>query len=190
MVTGRPFSKCATLLFAIIGSVQIVVLVLVINCYTANKTIFNGQVEPSKLPKYSSNHRSTVVIYNRIPKTGSTTLMKLPYKLFNKHKYNVLLLNLTGGPRSYTMNLKDRMELAWNITGKKTAILWPILNFNGSTSLDKLYHIFNLLSCTAWKEKHPGIIHGHFAYMDTSSMIVNRETNVLYINMIRRPIDR
>ena len=130
MVPGRPFSKCATLLFALIGLVQIVMLGLVINCYKANKTIFNGQAEPSKLPKYSSNHRSTVVIYNRIPKTGSTSLMQLPYDLCNKHKYNVLLLNLTGGPRSYTMNLKDRMEFAWNITGKKTAILLAILNFS------------------------------------------------------------
>ena len=43
---------------------------------------------------------------------------------------------------------------------------------------------------TAWKEKHPAIYHGHFAYMDITSMLVNRQTNVIYINMIRRPIDR
>ena len=75
------------------------------------------QTENYNSPQYSSNSRNTVVIYNRIPKTGSTSLMQLPYELCNKHKYNVLLLNLTGGPRSYTMNLRDRMAFAWNITG-------------------------------------------------------------------------
>ena len=119
MVTGRPFPKCTTLLFATIVLVQIVILVLVINWYNVNKTGLIGQTESSKFPEYSSNLRSTVVIYNRIPKTGSTSLMQLPYDLCNKHKYNVLLLNITGGPRSYTMNLKDRMEFAWNITGTK-----------------------------------------------------------------------
>ena len=66
----------------------------------------------------SSKYRSNVVIYNRIPKTGSTSLMQLPYELCNKLKYNVLLLNITGGPRSYTMSLQDRMAFSWNITGK------------------------------------------------------------------------
>ena len=130
MVTGRPFSKCGTLSLAIIGLVQIVILVLVINWYNVNKTDLLGPTEPIKFPEHSTNLRSTVVIYNRIPKTGSTSLMQLPYDLCNKHKYNVLLLNLTGGPRSYTMNLKDRMEFAWNITGKKMPIFTVMLNLN------------------------------------------------------------
>ena len=118
MATGRPFSKCATPLFTVIGLVQIVILVLMINWYNTNKTLLTGKTDSSKFSDDSSNIRNTVVIYNRIPKTGSTSLMQLPYELCNKHKYNVLLLNITGGPRSYTMNLKDRMAFAWNITSK------------------------------------------------------------------------
>ena len=68
-------------------------------------------------PSSSSKYRNNVVIYNRIPKTGSTSLMQLPYELCNKLNYNVLLLNITGGPRSYTMNLHDRMAFSWNISG-------------------------------------------------------------------------
>ena len=54
-----------------------------------------------------------------------------------------------------------------------------------SLTFDKHYFLY-----LAWKEKQPAIYHGHFAYMDIASMPVNRQTNVIYINMIRRPIDR
>ena len=107
-------------IFFLIVVVQTITLLLVINSYSWNKAAYNnGQLGMSTLGQTLSSLRNTVVIYNRIPKTGSTSLMQLPYELCNKNKYNVLLLNLTGGPRSYTMNLKDRMAFAWNITGNK-----------------------------------------------------------------------
>ena len=118
MVAWRSMSHYATPVVVVVGLIQIVILMLVINSYTLNKTPLKQHMGPSNLPDSSSNSRNTIVIYNRVPKTGSTSLMQLPYELCNRHNYNVLLLNLTGGPRSYTMNLRDRMAFAWNITGK------------------------------------------------------------------------
>ena len=106
-------------IFFLIVVVQMITLLLVINSYSWNKAAYNkGQFDTSTLGQtLSSSLQNTVVVYNRIPKTGSTSLMQVTYELCNRNKYNVLLLNLTGGPRSYTMNLKDRMAFAWNITG-------------------------------------------------------------------------
>ena len=83
----------------------------------SNKVRLSEKLNAIDFPESSSKFRNNVVIYNRVPKTGSTSLMQLPYELCNQLKYNVLLLNITGGPRSYTMTLKDRMAFAWNITG-------------------------------------------------------------------------
>ena len=117
MVTWRSLSHWATPFVLLIGFVQIVWLWLVMNSGYTSKLNVNDKLVQSDLPTSSSKYRSNVVIYNRIPKTASTSLMQLPYELCNKLKYNVLLLNITGGPRSYTMNLQDRMAFSWNITG-------------------------------------------------------------------------
>merc|ERR1712142_323238 len=58
-----------------------------------------------------------VVLYNRIPKTGSTSLMHLPYKLFKDNSINVMFVNISGSPSSYTMNLRDQSHFVRNITG-------------------------------------------------------------------------
>ena len=117
MVTWRSLSHWATPLVLLIGFVQIIWLWLEMNSGFISKLNVNDRLVQSNLPRSLSKYRSNVVIYNRIPKTGSTSLMQLPYELCNILKYNVLLLNITGGPRSYTMNLQDRMAFSWNITG-------------------------------------------------------------------------
>ena len=102
----------------LIALVQIIIiLVLWMRSNNSNKVGLDEKLNTIDFPESSSKFRNNVVIYNRVPKTGSTSLMQLPYELCNQLKYNVLLLNITGGPRSYTMTLKDRMAFAWNITG-------------------------------------------------------------------------
>ena len=160
----------------------------------SNKVRLSEKLNAIDFPESSSKFRNNVVIYNRVPKTGSTSLMQLPYELCNQLKYNVLLLNITGGPRSYTMTLKDRMAFAWNITG--TCMLdayreafYLAKNFSYLFFIKHLY--FNrCFIVVAWKEKHPAVYHGHFAFIDTYKLPVNHQTNVININMIRKPIDR
>ena len=43
---------------------------------------------------------------------------------------------------------------------------------------------------TRWHEKHPALYHGHFAYVDFPSLGVTQPVAPIYINMIRRPLDR
>ena len=117
MVAWRSLPHCTTSFLFLVGLMQIIILILVLNSYTGNKMSMNEKTGPNSMPESLSKFQNNVVIYNRIPKTGSTSLMQLPYELCNKLKYNVLLLNITGGPRSYTMNLRDRMAFSWNITG-------------------------------------------------------------------------
>ena len=57
-----------------------------------------------------------VLIYNRIPKTGSTSLMHLPYKLYKNNHLNVMFVNISGGPTSYTMSTKNQINFVHNIT--------------------------------------------------------------------------
>ena len=54
-----------------------------------------------------------IVIYNRIPKTGSTSFMHLPYELCDENKFNVLLLNISN---PHSMTFSDRIFFANNVS--------------------------------------------------------------------------
>ncbi len=64
----------------------------------------------------------TVIIYNRIPKTGSTSFMHLPYELYDRNKFNVLLLNISN---PHFMTLNDRVYFSKNITSWSEK--WPAI---------------------------------------------------------------
>ena len=97
---------------------------------------------------------NTVLIYNRIPKTGSTSFMHLPYQLCDQNGFHVLLLNIS---HPHAMTFSDRVYFAKNLTH--------------------------------WKM--PAIYHGHFAYFDVHNMGIHTgQTKVIYINIVRQPLDR
>ncbi|XP_045596179.1 heparan sulfate 2-O-sulfotransferase 1 isoform X2 [Procambarus clarkii] len=55
-----------------------------------------------------------IVIYNRVPKTGSTSFIGLAYDLCSKNKFNVINVNTTK--KTPTLSLTDQMRLVYNIS--------------------------------------------------------------------------
>jgi len=103
---------------------------------------------------------SPVVLYNRIPKTGSTTFTNaVAYDLASINGFNVIHVNLTTKGSSnrnrYVMSMLDQSSLAGNIT--------------------------------TWTEKHPAFYHGHLAFVDFTRF---GHPNPIYINIIREPLER
>lgn len=99
--------------------------------------------------------KNLLVIYNRVPKTGSTSLMGIVYDLCAQNHFNVGHLNTSKN--SHVMSLSDQLRFVWNIT--------------------------------RWYERQPLLIHGHVAFINFEKFALNTP-KPLYINMIRRPIDR
>ncbi|KAL4219659.1 Heparan sulfate 2-O-sulfotransferase 1 [Mactra antiquata] len=69
------------------------------------------------------NNEDTLVIYNRVPKTGSTSFAGIAYELCYTNKYHVLHVNTTKNV--HTLSISDQMRLIQNITEwseKKPAI--------------------------------------------------------------------
>lgn len=56
-----------------------------------------------------------VVIYNRVPKTASTSFVNLTYDLCKPNHFHVLHINVTGN--NHVLSLSNQMKFARNITG-------------------------------------------------------------------------
>lgn len=96
-----------------------------------------------------------IVIYNRVPKTGSTSFMGIAYELCSHNGFNVMHLNTSKN--SHVMSLSDQVRFVWNVT--------------------------------RWTKRQPSLIHGHIAFLNFEKYgLFNPKP--LYINLIRKPLDR
>ena len=62
----------------------------------------------------------TVIMYNRVPKTASTSLMGITYDLCKNNGFNVVHINTTKN--SHVMSLDDQRRLIFNITRWKSRL--------------------------------------------------------------------
>lgn len=56
----------------------------------------------------------TVVLYNRVPKTGSTSFVGVAYDLCKKSQYHVLHVNVTGN--GHVLSITNQVKFVRNIT--------------------------------------------------------------------------
>lgn len=67
-----------------------------------------------RIPYYHDNKQNLLVIYNRVPKTGSTSFAGIAYDLCKKNNFSVLHINTTENSR--VLSVQDQMRLIQNIT--------------------------------------------------------------------------
>lgn len=58
--------------------------------------------------KTSHSERDLIIIYNRVPKTGSTSFVNVAYDICKRNKFNVLHLNVTAN--QHVMSLADQVR--------------------------------------------------------------------------------
>lgn len=61
-----------------------------------------------------SNPPQPIVIYNRVPKTGSTSLMNVLYELYDRNRFRVVQVHVTQ--YKHILTLADQVHLAENIS--------------------------------------------------------------------------
>lgn len=118
-----------------------------------------AKLKPPEQSSVALNHLSDsdedlVVIYNRVPKTGSTSFVNLAYDLCKKNRFHVLHINITAN--MHVMSLPNQIRFVNNVT--------------------------------RWNAVKPALYHGHMAYLDFNRY--QTTTRPLYINIVRRPLDR
>ncbi|VDP83677.1 unnamed protein product [Echinostoma caproni] len=69
--------------------------------------------------EFSPSAYDQLVIYNRIPKTGSTSLVNLVYHLWKRNSVRVALLNVSHN--GLFLNRMNQLYLVWNMTERVSA---------------------------------------------------------------------
>ncbi|KAL1458362.1 hypothetical protein WDU94_008519 [Cyamophila willieti] len=98
---------------------RILYLEYLISFITNGKNIVLSHDFPAKSPSAETGldyHESldTIIIYNRVPKTGSTSFVNMAYEMCNRKRYNVLHVNVTGN--SHVLSLSDQYRFVHNVT--------------------------------------------------------------------------
>lgn len=57
--------------------------------------------------------RTPLIIYNRVPKTGSTTFANIAYKLTRRNSFNMLHINVTY-KNLHFLNILDQVNFSLN----------------------------------------------------------------------------
>ncbi|XP_072383683.1 heparin sulfate O-sulfotransferase [Diabrotica undecimpunctata] len=62
--------------------------------------------------------KDLILLYNRVPKTGSTSFVGVAYDLCKKNKFNVLHVNISAN--SHTITLENQLKFIHNVTNWKS----------------------------------------------------------------------
>ena len=97
-------------------SVGLVFLLFFITCYLYLQNQLSDISEKVDNMKQADNNRvkQPIVIYNRVPKTGSTSMMNVVYELYGKNTFRVVQLHVTQ--YKHMLTLGDQIHFAMNIS--------------------------------------------------------------------------
>lgn len=131
-----------------------------------------------------------VVVYNRVPKTGSTSFINLAYDLCKKNHFYVLHINITAN--MHVMSLDNQVKFVRNVSAwheMKPALYhghMAYLDFSKWVSIIRLWWksmIFRLFSCS-------NTIRTQNISFSLDSFRFQIAKKPIYINLIRKPLDR
>lgn len=108
---------------------------------------------------------NTVIFYNRVPKTGSTTFTAVLYSLAKPNKLYVMHINSSTFTTSNNSNDISQFHYRLRL-GDQQSFVQNISN---------------------WLDHRPAFVHGHFGYINFEQF---GASNPLYINILRDPLER
>ncbi|XP_054283683.1 heparan sulfate 2-O-sulfotransferase 1-like [Macrosteles quadrilineatus] len=80
----------------------------------SNNNVRNSILSNSIDQRKTNSDRDLIIIYNRVPKTGSTSFVNVAYDICKRNRFNVLHLNVTAN--QHTMSLADQSRFVHNLT--------------------------------------------------------------------------
>lgn len=115
-----------------------------------------------------------VVIYNRVPKTGSTSFTNLAYDLCKKNHFYVLHINITAN--MHVLSLSNQVKIIWTNESfdGRLFLIHPLFCFI------QMQFVRNI---TEWKDIKPALYHGHMAYLDFSKWVTRPHTGVTILKL-------
>lgn len=121
------------------------------------KNRVNSRVEEVKVDELQPAD-DVVVIYNRVPKTGSTSFVGVAYDLCKKNKYHALHINVTNN--MHTLTLPNQV----NPFFKLAKLLLTIFQFLILQTF--CFQMLFVNNITYWNEIKPAFYHGHMAFLN------------------------
>ncbi|PRD34542.1 UNVERIFIED_CONTAM: Heparan sulfate 2-O-sulfotransferase 1 [Trichonephila clavipes] len=125
----------------------------------------------------SNTFDDSVIIYNRVPKTGSTSFMGVAYDLCSRNGFNVLHINTTKN--AHVLSLSDQVRFVQNVSlwsAKKPAL------YHGHIAFLDFSRAFSL-HLTRFKSLYKMLINILFRRFGMSK-------KPIFINIVRKPLDR
>ncbi|KAH0618439.1 hypothetical protein JD844_017647 [Phrynosoma platyrhinos] len=157
-------------------------------------------IDSSRSDVVPDEDENVVIIYNRVPKTASTSFTNIAYDLCARNKYHVLHINTTKN--NPVMSLQDQLSglFPLNVIDFSRILRVHGLDQNGQPQTVQGWITAAMMAfspaetvrfvknVTSWKEMKPGFYHGHISFLDFAKFGVKKKP--IYINVIRDPIER
>lgn len=118
-----------------------------------------------------NGNKDAIVIYNRIPKTGSTSFVNVAYDLCKRNSFNVIHLNVTKN--SHTLSLSDQVRIIRRLQ------LWSICKCAQLIGV-WLFQVRLVHNISNWNAKKPALYHGHVGFIDFEKWVAMGDMHLVH----------